>query len=1414
MRKILIIVLLLYSYVVRAQLNDDFSDGNFLLNPVWTTGNNGTDFIVLANRLRSNSSLSSGSFFISTPNTLALNSKWEFWINLQFNTSGSNFVDIYLISDQADLKSSLINGYFIRIGNTDDEICLYKRSGLNSTSIKLIDGINGTTNTSNNTIRVRVTRNNDGLFSLERDLTGTNNSFVTEGTSRDISFTNSSFFGIFIQQSTSSFFQKHFFDDFKIEPIILDTSPPELKGVSVIDSNTLEVTFNEAMDSIGVKNPAKFSLTNFTGQINNIQTSSDPAKFKIKLNSELKTGQYNLTIVNVKDKNGNLIQNKNQASFNYIKPYKSKFRDIIINEIFADPAPQIDLPSVEYIELLNSSNETISLYNWKLSDLSSSGSFGNISISPNSYLILCAKADTAEFKKFGNVLGLSSWPSLNNSGDMISIKDHLNTLVDSISYTDSWHREPLKKLGGWSLERVSPTSICEGIFNWISSNDASGGTPGKQNSVFIANFDQKPLKADSLNRLSDTTLLVYFNKPLNNSALTTDNFLLAPISSQIKEIKSSGDFKQVLVKFSEKFKAGASYQLMINGIKDCSGNTFSSSSPFSFNIPALPTLPPPPPPLPARLDTAKVFITELFADPSPEVGLPLAEFIELFNPGTDTVDLEGWNINDTQTKGILKKYLLPPNQYLIICPAADTLQYKSFGKTLGISPWPSLNNSSDQIVLKSFKSRMVDSVNYSEKWYKDPKKQTGGWTLEKIDVVKNDCNGFYNWGSSTDETGGTPGRKNSLDYPRFSELEFKIDSLHIFSESSIDVYFNQIPDTSYLKASNFSIRNGNEQAFKINIDASYKRIKLTFKQKFSEGEKYILKADSLFSCSGKPINVTNKNSTFGIAMVPEIEYPILINEIFADPFPVIGLPEAEFIELFNPTENTVKLKGLSYGKNYTFLSGEIAPGSYLIICSEKDTLEFKTYGKAMGIPGWSSLNNQSDTIELRNNKGRIIQQINYIPTWFRDAEKRKGGYSLELINPNSICPNFQNWNSSKDTTGGTPGRRNSVYRQNSSSDALKLIEFEILDSISIVLSFNRSIDSLKASIPVNFQLNNGVGNPEYAIPQEPNFDKVILKYKAPLTRGQTYRITVSNIGDCDNIGITTAFNSAEVQLTPKIEKNDVLLSEILFNPRPGGSDFVEIYNNTSHSIDLKDLSIARINLDTVNSIRQISRKQFILEPGNYLALSSNLDNIKQEYLVKNQGALYKISSLPGFNDDAGIAVLISSGKMIDQLSYNEKMHFPLIKTTEGVSLERSKLHKPASEAGNLRSATSASGGATPGYQNSQLSDVIDTNEDFSIVTKTFSPDNDGFEDVFEVKYKLAAAGEIATVSIYNDQGVLIKKLLNNFTLNAEGTFIWDGLNEQNQLATVGIYLVNAEIFNLAGQIKRYKKSFALVSKFN
>lgn len=491
MKHYIIICLLLIQSLGYAQLNEDFTDGNFNLNPVWTGSNSGTDFIISDKQLRSNSTQASSSLYLSTENTLALNTIWEFWVNLQFSTSGSNFTDIYLISDKADLKSSLINGYFVRIGNTEDEISLYKRSGLSASSTKIIDGLNNSVASANNTVKIRASRNAAGLFKLEREVITINSAYFTEGTATDLSFTTSAYFGIFIQQSTVSFFQKHFYDGFKIKPLVTDTIPPALKSALVLDSTIIEITFSEAMDSLSVKSVSNFSLDHNAG-IFKILTTADPARFRVKLLSGLNTATYTLSVINVKDLTGNLIRSNNTSSFSFIKPYIPKHGDIIINEIFPDPSPQIDLPSVEFAELRNNSGKALSLKNWKFTDSGTSSTLNDIIIEPEALLILCAKADTAEFKQFGKVLGLSPWPSLNNSGDVVRLISPENLLIDSINYSDNWYQSSTKKTGGWTLERRDPKSKCGGIFNWTASKDTSGGTPGKPNSVSISGYDLIP----------------------------------------------------------------------------------------------------------------------------------------------------------------------------------------------------------------------------------------------------------------------------------------------------------------------------------------------------------------------------------------------------------------------------------------------------------------------------------------------------------------------------------------------------------------------------------------------------------------------------------------------------------------------------------------------------------------------------------------------------------------------------------------------------------------------------------------------------------------------------------------------------------------------------------------------------------
>lgn len=371
------------------------------------------------------------------------------------------------------------------------------------------------------------------------------------------------------------------------------------------------------------------------------------------------------------------------------------------------------------------------------------------------------------------------------------------------------------------------------------------------------------------------------------------------------------------------------------------------------------------------------------------------------------------------------------------------------------------------------------------------------------------------------------------------------------------------------------------------------------------------------------------------------------------------------------------------------------------------------------------------------------------------------------------------------------------------------------DSTTVLVSFNRPPDSLFTSNPNNYLVNNGVGQPS-AISLNSSLNEVELKFAKSIARGNTYKLTCSNITDCAGAILSSANNQVEFFYPSKILKGDILISEVLFNPRAGGSDFVEIYNNSANVLDLKELSIATIKVpDSIISRKILSTTSLLLLPKQYMVLTIDPENIKAEYHAENPQTFLKMASMPAFSNEQGTVVLLSGESRIDQFEYNEKMHYHLIKDPKGISLERSSFNRPADEPNNFRSATGSVGYATPGYKNSQSSDMMfQISEEVALASKTFSPDNDGHEDVLQINYHFKNAGMVANVSIYNDNGMLINRLARNTTLAAEGTLIWDGITENEQRAPVGVYIIYFDVFNLNGQSKKYKKACVLAAKFN
>src|SRR5690606_30298197 len=103
-------------------------------------------------------------------------------------------------------------------------------------------------------------------------------------------------------------------------------------------------------------------------------------------------------------------------------------------------------------------------------------------------------------------------------------------------------------------------------------------------------------------------------------------------------------------------------------------------------------------------------------------------------------------------------------------------------------------------------------------------------------------------------------------------------------------------------------------------------------------------------------------------------------------------------------------------------------------------------------------------------------------------------------------------------------------------------------------------------------------------------------------------------------------------------------------------------------------------------------------------------------------------------------------------------------------------------------------------------------DDVFFTSKTFSPDNDGFEDRLEINYRFSESGFMANIDIYTDQGRLIKRLLRNQSIATQGTIYWDGLSDANTRLPVGMYIAVMEVYNANGAHKVYRKSFVLAAR--
>lgn len=547
---------------------------------------------------------------------------------------------------------------------------------------------------------------------------------------------------------------------------------------------------------------------------------------------------------------------------------------------------------------------------------------------------------------------------------------------------------------------------------------------------------------------------------------------------------------------------------------------------------------------------------------------------------------------------------------------------------------------------------------------------------------------------------------------------------------------------------------------------------------------------------------------------------VVINELMPDPNPVVGLPpqvlpEREYLELYNASGVDINLQGffLQAGSSEATLPAYRLPAdSLLVLVAEGTEGDFADSLPLLPVDiSATALLNGGTTVSLFSPEGGLINTVSYQSAWYDNADKRSGGWSLERIDPGNFCGSGNNWRGSESPLGGTPGAENSVRAPNPDTVAPALQQIRLLNDRQVSLLLSEFTEAEVLANPATYGLEPKLTIDSVTL-QQPDLLRVNLHFAQAISPGVIYKIWLQNPpSDCAGNHLlpdTLRFALPEIP-----DSGDVVINEILFNPASGGSDFVELYNLSDKVLDLRNLRLANWNAQAgaPENIVELNSAGELLFPGQYVALSADIAFLEELYVIKAPENLVETAnSLPSMNDDEGsIALLTSNFITLDYVQYQDDWHLSVLRDKEGVSLERLDFSAPGNDNNNWQSAAQSAGFATPGYRNSHQRLVSASRGQLSLEPRVFSPNQDGFRDLLHINYAFARANHIASVFIFNTNGVLIKEIANSVNLAREGFFTWDGTNLNGQRLGSGVYIVVVEYFNENGSQAVIKETCVL-----
>ena len=538
---------------------------------------------------------------------------------------------------------------------------------------------------------------------------------------------------------------------------------------------------------------------------------------------------------------------------------------------------------------------------------------------------------------------------------------------------------------------------------------------------------------------------------------------------------------------------------------------------------------------------------------------------------------------------------------------------------------------------------------------------------------------------------------------------------------------------------------------------------------------------------------------------------LVINELMPAPRADLDLPNSEFIEVFHTGDYAVRLEGvrLSNSRSETILNDYwLKPGDYLILAPAGQASQFTQFGEVLAVENWPTLLNSADRISLKSTSGFSVDQISYGTSSWGGGDFASGGFSLEVSNPFYGCDNSDGLVPSVDLMRGTPGRENSVFTLEQTTSPLSILGTFFQDSMKVIVAFSQPVFSAYNPGSVAFFPGLEVDSVFFA-----NESELIIVLQSPAKEGELYRLELEGIQDCWG-KVLPRFTVSDLILPSKPMQGDVILNELLFDPKSGDPKFVELRNVSKNYLNLEDWSLANLNPSgQVEQVRVFGSRGLILAPDAYLAITPDANRLKLSYPKSASGSFSQVSSLPSYPISGGTVVLISAeGAIHETFAYNKDLHHPLLRDSKGVSLERISALSPASLPANWQSASGNEEYATPGRKNSQSIERELSQNRIQIEPEVFDPEGSTGTPFTTIRYQLDQSGWVGTFQLYSAGGQLVQVLAQNQLLGTTGLFTWTGTDSSGKQVRAGYYVLVVELYEAGGRTHTIKRTLVVATR--